>query len=138
MAFSTPSVPARPVAGRTVGRGLRGARAHLSGLAAEDRVEGLYLRSGRQALARRWRGRGGEIDLIFRDGDTVVFIEVKQSRTHAQAAEHLLPAQVRRLFLAAEEFVGTLPLGGLTPVRFDVALVDGQGCIEVIENALAA
>ena len=38
----------------------------------------------------------------------------------------------------ATEFVGGEPAGQLTEMRFDVALVDGQGRIEIIENALAA
>ena len=45
------------------------------------------------------------------------------------------PRQVRRLYAAAEEFLGQHPGGTLTEVRFDVALVDGQGDTRIIENA---
>ncbi len=41
-----------------------------------------------------------------------------------------------RLHAAATEFLGQQPKGLRTPARFDVALVDGQGRVEVIENAL--
>ncbi len=84
------------------------------------------------------RGAGGEIDLIARDGAEVIFIEVKQSATHRQAAEHLTERQMGRIYASASEFIGGEPAGQLTPVRFDVALVDGQGAIEIIENAFAA
>jgi putative endonuclease len=119
-------------------RNLRGARAHLAGQAAEAGVARLYCGRGMTIAAARWRGGGGEIDLIARDGATVVFIEVKQSRTHAEAAERLGPAQVRRIVQAAQVFCDGEPQGQFTDVRFDLALVDGQGRIDIIENALAA
>ena len=117
---------------------MSGARSYHAGLAAETQVAQLYDRSGRRVAARRWRGLSGEIDLIVRDGAEVIFIEVKQSRTHAQAAEHLTERQMRRICGAAEEFLGGEPAGSLTPSRFDVALVDGMGRIEILENAFVA
>jgi putative endonuclease len=116
----------------------RGATAYHAGFAAEDQVAQLYDRSGRRICARRWRGVAGEIDLIARDGAEVIFIEVKQSRTHARAAEHLTQKQMARIYNAASEFLAGEPAGQLTEVRFDVALVDGLGRIEVLENAYAA
>lgn len=124
--------------GRSAGRQSRGKTAFHAGLAAEDQVSQLYDRSGRRIIARRWRGSIGEIDLIAREGDVVVFIEVKKSSTHAQAAEHLTFRQQQRIMATASEFVGSEPKGQLTDMRFDVALVDAMGRIEIIENALAA
>ena len=117
---------------------LRGARAYHAGVAAEDQVAQMYERAGRAVCARRWRGSGGEIDLIARNGAEVIFIEVKQSSTHAIAAEHLTLRQMQQIYASAEEFLAGEPKGLLTEVRFDVALVDGQGRIEVLENAFAA
>ena len=117
---------------------MSGARSYHAGVAAEALVERLYSSSGRPVCARRWRGSSGEIDLIARDGAGVIFIEVKQSKTHARAAEHLSARQMARIYGAASEFIGGEPAGQLTSVRFDVALVDGQGQIEIIENAFAA
>ena len=77
-------------------------------------------------------------DLIERDGAQVIFIEVKQSKTHAMAAEHLTARQMARIYRAASEFLAGEPAGQLTDVRFDVALVDAVGRIEVLENAYAA
>lgn len=89
-------------------------------------------------IARRWRGKGGEIDVIAQDGAETIFIEVKKSDSHAAAAARISDRQVRRLFDCAGEYMGTLPDGMLSSVRFDVALVDAVGRIEIIENALGA
>jgi len=112
--------------------------AYHAGLAAEDQVAQLYAKSGREIAAKRWRGSGGEIDLIVRNGTEVIFIEVKKSKTHAKAAEHLTPRQIARIYDAAAEFLGGEPRGQATDVRFDVALVDQFGRIELRENVFAA
>ena len=70
------------------------------------------------------------------DGDGIIFAEVKKSRSHEQAALRLGARQITRIMAAGEEFLGTLPNGALTPARFDVALVDAAGRVEIIENAL--
>jgi putative endonuclease len=117
---------------------MSGARSFHAGLAAEAAVARLYERRGRVITATRWRSAAGEIDLVARDGAEVIFIEVKQSRSHAEAAEHLSPRQMARIYASASAFLAGEPAGQDTPARFDVALVDGQGRIEIIENAFAA
>lgn len=116
----------------------RGARNHHSGCAAEAQVERLYARSGHVVRDRRWRGGTGEIDLVVEKGGEIVFVEVKASRTHARAAEALSSRQILRLLQSAEAYIARLPTGLSTPMRYDVALVDGSGRIDVIPNALAA
>lgn len=116
----------------------RGAVAHLGGQAAESAVAAHYRRRGRQVLAERWRGQGGEIDIVVRDGRELVFVEVKKSHSIAAAAQRVSPRQIERLFAAAAEYLSGEPAGQLTPMRFDVALVDGLGRVEVLENALSA
>lgn len=125
-------------AGRTEERRDRGLRAHLAGEAAEARIAQDYERRGFTIARRRWRGRGGEIDLIARMGDAVIFIEVKSARDFATAAGHLGGRQMARLYDAANEFLGDEPAGLLTEARFDVALVDRQGAYRIVENAFAA
>lgn len=115
---------------------MSGTTSYHAGVAAEDCVARHYAGLGRPVLARRWRGKGGEIDVIARDGEDTVFVEVKRSDTHAAAALRVRDRQVRRLLDCAGEYMGTLPGGMLSPVRFDVALVDATGRVEVIENAL--
>ena len=115
----------------------KGLQSYHAGLAAEAMVARLYEGNGKTLVAQRWRGKSGEIDLIMRDGAQVIFIEVKQSRTHAQAAEHLSARQIARLYSAVAEFVEGEPLGQLTEVRLDAAFVDGAGQIEILQNFAA-
>ena len=115
--------------------GARSKTNHHAGLAAEDIVARAYAARGCTEAARRWRGQGGEIDLIVRDGDAVVFVEVKMSRTHDKAVQRVTRRQMDRICMAASEFVGREPRGLLTPMRFDVATVDQSGQVRVIANA---
>lgn len=120
------------------GKQNRGRTAYHAGLAAEDIVAEQYNRSGHKVIARRWRGLSGEIDLVAQDGEGVIFIEVKKSRSHGRAATMLTARQLDRIYGAGAEFVGTQPKGQLTDMRIDIALVDGAGRVEVIENASMA
>jgi len=117
---------------------MSGAISYHAGYAAEEIVADHYWRRGRSVVARRWRGRGGEVDLITRDGDSIVFVEVKKSSSFAKAASKLGQRQMARLCRAATEFVAALPKGQLTPMRFDLAVVDGTGAVEIVENAFMA
>ena len=113
-----------------------GAVSYHSGLAAEQQVEAHYRRAGSKIAAHRWRGRyGGEIDLIARDGETVVFIEVKRAQTHAWAVERITRRQLERICISADEYVAAMPECANLDRRFDVALVDARGRIEILENA---
>jgi putative endonuclease len=128
---------AAPLAAPSVrqGRRSRGQIAYLSGLAAEDSVERLYAGCGMTLLARRWRGSRAEIDLILREGDVFVFVEVKKSRSFETACMALGLAQRRRILQAAGEFLGSIGLGQMTEMRFDLAMVNAQGAVDVLENA---
>lgn len=119
-------------------RAARGARNALGGRAAESAVARHYQDRGLPVATTRWRGAAGEIDLVARDGDGLIFVEVKQGRDFDRAAEHLSGRQIGRICAAASEYLARMPLGQLTNVRFDLALVDGQGRIEIRENAFMA
>jgi putative endonuclease len=93
------------------------------------------MRRGYVTAATRWRGLGGEIDLIFRIRAQVVFVEVKKSASFARASTRLGRKQMDRLISASGEFLAGEPKGLLTDVRFDLAMVNGQGHVQIIENA---
>lgn len=114
---------------------MTGSTGYHAGRVAEDIVALDYLRRNHGIAARRWRGKSGEIDLIARAGDTVVFIEVKKSRSFASASTRLGRRQMDRICASAGEFLAGEPKGQLTDVRFDLAMVDAAGAIQVIENA---
>lgn len=114
---------------------MSGLVSHCAGLSGEAAVAARYGADGAVVRARRWRGGGGEIDLIFEQAGSIVFVEVKQARDFARAATRVSPAQQARLMAAAEVYLGSLPGGVPRDCRFDVALVDGAGRVEIIPNA---
>lgn len=120
-----------------VTRGHAGRMAHCAGRAAEDIVTRHYLGRGAATRAQRWRGRGGEIDLIFDERGATVFVEVKKAADFATAAARLGPRQIARLYRAAEEYLGRSAGTEPAECRFDVALVDAVGRVEILENAFA-
>ncbi len=101
---------------------MTGRVSYLAGMAAEDSVLRGYEREGYETVARRWRGSGGEIDLVLRDRDGFVFVEVKKARDLARAAQRLSQAQLARICQSACEFLGSVPGGMLMDMRFDRAM----------------
>lgn len=119
----------------SIARRTRGRIAHLSGALAEDSVARHLERKGMTILARRWRGKAGEIDLIAREAQCLVFIEVKQSSTHEMAAYRLGTAQQGRIMRAALEYCEAAGQAPLPEMRFDAALVNAHGRVEILERA---
>jgi len=115
-------------------RRARGAKAHRTGLIAEDTSARFLERAGFAILDRRHRTPHGEIDLIARDGDVLVFVEVKARPSHAEAARALTPRQWARLEAAALHYVAETEQTDVD-MRFDVVLVRADGICERIENA---
>ncbi len=114
----------------------RTARQH-TGDAAEDAGLAHLRNQGLQLVERNFRCRGGEIDLIMRDGATVVFVEVRAraSDSHGGAAASVTPAKQRRLILAAQTWLQAQP--GTPPCRFDVVALEG-GRMQWLRNAIEA
>jgi putative endonuclease len=113
----------------------RGQTNHLAGLAAEVQVADHFLRAGLPVREQRWRGPGGEIDLICGDADGLVFVEVKKGKDHSGALARVTPRQLDRIRLSAEAYAARMPRGSLTEMRIDIALVDSLGRVAIIENA---
>jgi len=96
---------------------------NLDGSRAEALCAELLRRAGLRILARNWRCRLGEIDLVAQEAGTVVFVEVRLRRgeRYGGAAESITAAKRARLLAAAR-----LYLAGRAPsaCRFDVLLLD--------------
>ncbi len=109
------------------------------GAAAEQLAADYLLGRGLRLVERNFRVRGGEIDLICRDGATTVFVEVRlRSRSDfGGAAASITIAKQARLILAARHW---LQRHGETPCRFDCVLLDGlePKNIEWIRDAFLA
>jgi len=133
--FSIDAEHAQPVIAAVKRR--RGRRAYLSGLSAEHAVASAYDARGADLLAIRWRGQGGEIDLVLLQDGVYVFCEVKKARCFDEAALRLRPTQIGRIRAAAAEYLGLTPKGQLSEVRFDLALANDRGEIEIREGGFS-
>lgn len=96
-----------------------------------------YVRHGYEIVARNWRCREGELDLIVRNGRTYVFCEVKTRTSDlfgapVEAVTRTKQMRIRRL--AARWLQEGAP-GPAKDIRFDVASVKGPRDVEVLEGA---
>lgn len=98
--------------------------AAASGVKAEALAAAFLQARGLGVIARNVRNRFGEIDIVCRDGDTLVFVEVRLRRSarFGGAAESITAAKRARLAAACESYLATLP--EMPPCRVDAVLVD--------------
>ena len=94
---------------------------------SEPRVRRWLEARGWRSLAENVRYRHGELDLVMREGDTIVFVEVRQRRSdrHGGAAASLDPRKHARVRRAAATWLAERGLHEAA-VRFDAALVTGE------------
>lgn len=100
----------------------------LLGNRAERTSEKLLLNAGMRVLARNYRCKQGELDLVMRDADTVVFVEVRYRRQNrwGSAAETVDWRKQKRLIAAAHHYLLTHPHLADQPCRFDVVAAEGN------------
>ena len=96
------------------------------GRIAEDRALAYLQQQGLKLVARNVRSRRGEIDLVMRDGGTLVFVEVRQRSgdRFGGAAASIGPLKQARLWRAAQAFLARFPAP--PPCRFDAVCIDGE------------
>ena len=108
----------------------------------EDLACGELHRRGYAVLARRYRTRHGEIDIVARQGETIVFVEVKARRGDAYGggADAVTMWKQQRIARMAADYLARRALLD-SPCRFDVVTVDfdrGHPRIEVYVHAFTA
>ena len=113
-----------------------------SSKAIGDLAEGLAARfleqQGLKVLTRNFRCRGGEIDLICRDGSSLVFVEVRQ-RSRADfggAGASITAAKRRRIVLAASHYLQRF--AAPPPCRFDVVVIEAPPAVQWLRAAFDA
>ena len=97
---------------------------HTLGLAGEEAACAELVRRGYEILARRYRTRAGEVDVVARDGGTVVFVEVKTrvSDAYGGGAAAVTWQKRQRLARVAVELLARSGQSN-APCRFDVVVV---------------
>lgn len=108
---------------RPVGESAR----HRGRIGEQSAVEYL-LRSGYRVLARNFRTRRGEIDIVARDGDTLVFVEVKSWKAIGitDLEVSISRRKQRRIIDASRFYLMREGLSGRTNVRYDVIFMKGD------------
>jgi len=102
------------------------ARAIDEGARAESLAVDFLAARGLAIVGRNFRTRMGEIDVIARDRETIVFVEVRKRRSDAygSAAASITGAKRARLIVAAQAYLAILRRE--PPCRFDAVLIDGS------------
>lgn len=110
------------------------------GLEAEETAERWCREQGWKTLARNFRVAQGELDLVCDDGDSLVFIEVRQRRNnrYGGAAASVTAAKQRKLVAAAQRYLQEYPRQARRPSRFDVITLDADGTLDWIKGAFTA
>jgi putative endonuclease len=107
------------------------------GPAAEKLAAEFLQRNGLQLIESNFRCRHGEVDLILRDGDTIVFAEVRlrSNAAFGGAAASITPGKQAKVVRAAQFYLQRNRCS--SPCRFDAVLMDGLDAtrVEWILNA---
>lgn len=108
-----------------------------TGLAGEDEALAYLKQRGLTLVERNFRCKGGELDLVMQDGQTLVFVEVRKRTDdrHGGAAASVTVAKQRRLIRASQTFL--LRHSAPPPCRFDVIAID-NGVLNWLKDAIQA
>jgi putative endonuclease len=109
----------------------------VKGAAQEDLALRFLESHGLKLVARNFRCRGGELDLVMRDRETLVIAEVRKRGNAAfgTPAESVDRRKRARLVLAAQVFVMQHAQFARAPLRFDVVALDAAEKIEWLRAA---
>lgn len=107
----------------------------IAGEAAEDRALHHLQQHGLTLVQRNFRCKGGEIDLIMRERESLVFVEVRKraDTRYGGAAASVTARKQARLVLAAQLFLQRYRMP--PPCRFDVVAIDGDR-MNWVQNAI--
>jgi putative endonuclease len=111
-----------------------------AGAAAEESAARHLGASGCVVLARNARYRDGELDLVVRERDVIVFVEVRMrsSDSRGGAAASVDAFKRRRIVRAAQRWLAERYGERWPACRFDVVAIDGDGTIEWLRDAFVA
>lgn len=107
----------------------------IIGQEAEDRALAYLLDQGLTLVTRNFLCKVGELDLVMREGERLVFVEVRERSNpfYGGAAASISPAKQRRILRAAKFYL--LRHSPPPPCRIDVIAMDG-GRITWLKNAI--
>jgi len=108
----------------------------------EDLAANYLMQKGFIILERNYRIRGGEIDIIAQNKDTLIFVEVKTRKKHSMKMTlmNISPTKQKRISLTAERYINQYPENVKLNIRFDIIIVffyyeDNTYSIKHLEDA---
>ncbi|MDR0476902.1 MAG: YraN family protein [Desulfobulbaceae bacterium] len=114
----------------------------LLGRRGEELAADFLRQRGHVIVERNYRNKFGEIDIITRDGDTLVFVEVKtrKSQRYGGAAAAVTAKKQRQITMVALEYMASQPRQTATRCDVVCVIIDtvGQIQLSLIENAFEA
>lgn len=107
----------------------------MIGRSGERSAERFLCDKGLRLVARNYRCAQGEIDLVMRDGETLVFVEVRRRKNadYGSPLETVSAAKQRKLVAAAQHFVLSQKVSSRQAMRFDVIGIISDDTGEAIE-----
>ena len=102
------------------GKARHKAESYDRGVRAERWAGWIMRAKGFEILTRRYRAQGGEIDLVCRCNDLLVFLEVKYRTRLDDALFSITPRNQSRIIAAASAYLAERPDATITSYRFDV------------------
>lgn len=112
--------------------------AFRQGLSAENRAALLLMAKGFRIAARRYKTPFGELDIVARRRQVLLFVEVKARSRHDEAAEAVTVRQQKRIVAAAQYWLASHPGDCTKHIRFDVISVTTWGFPRHIAGAFDA
>lgn len=112
--------------------------AHLQqGENSEQQAFEYLIAQGLKPITRNYRCRFGELDLIMRDANSLVIVEVRYRKndTYGSALESITARKQSRIIAATHCYLAANPQATATDVRFDVVAISGNNQLEWVKNA---
>jgi putative endonuclease len=107
----------------------------LRGASAEDQAQDYLVGKGLKLVCRNYRCKHGELDLVMRDQQSLVIVEVRyrKSDVYGSALESVTANKQAKIIAATQHYLSTIRAD--SPLRFDVVAISGNGDINWIKNA---
>ncbi len=116
---------------------LRNQNAQRQGQDAENKAAEFLQQRGFQLISRNYQCRQGEIDLIMRDGEHLVFVEVRHrtKASHGSPVETITTSKRKKLIYTARHYIAANRVSDSQPIRFDVIGIQPGSPVDWIPDA---
>lgn len=110
----------------------------LRGISAEEQAQAYLVNNGLKLECKNFRTKWGELDLVMKDLDTLVIVEVRYRKNdlYGSALESITQSKQNKIIAATHHYLASHPYKGA--LRFDVVAINSSGTLNWIKNAFQA